>query len=312
MSSAQNRLRPILIAGPTASGKSALAAMLAERLGGTIINADSMQVYRELRILTARPSPAEEARVPHALYGFVAARDAYSAGRFVRDAAHAIAAARSEGRRPIVVGGTGLYFKALLEGLSPIPDIPEDVRAYWRDEAVRRGAEAMHAELTRLDPVMAARLLPSDTQRIVRAIEVVQATGRSLAEWQDLRGEPVLQEAETIRFVVAVDRAELHARADARFAAMMTAGAIDEARALADMQLDPSLPAMRAIGVRPLERMIRGEIGPAEAVELAQAETRQYIKRQETWLRGHMISWMPVETKEMESFARDILAFIRG
>jgi tRNA dimethylallyltransferase len=312
MSSAQNHLRPILIAGPTASGKSALAAMLAERLGGTIINADSMQVYRELRILTARPSPAEEARVPHALYGFVAARDAYSAGRFVRDAANAIAAARSEGRRPIVVGGTGLYFKALIEGLSPIPDIPNDVRAYWREEAVRRGAEAMHAELVRLDPVMAARLLPSDTQRIVRAIEVVQATGRSLAEWQDLRGDPVLQEAETLRFVVTVDRAGLHARADARFAAMMTAGAIDEVRALADMQLDPSLPAMRAIGVRPLERMIRGEIAPAEAVQLAQAETRQYIKRQETWLRGHMISWTPIETKQTECFERDILAFIRG
>lgn len=312
MSSAQNHLRPILIAGPTASGKSALATMLAERLGGTIINADSMQVYRELRILTARPSPAEEARVPHALYGFVAASEAYSAGRFVRDAAHAIAVARSEGRRPIIVGGTGLYFKALLEGLSPIPDIPEDVRAYWRTEAVRRGAEAMHADLSRLDPVMAARLLPSDTQRIVRAIEVVQATGRSLAEWQDLRGEPVVDEADAFRFVVTVDRAELHERADARFAAMMTAGAIDEVRTLSGMQLDPSLPAMRAIGVRPLERMIRGDIAPAEAVQLAQAETRQYIKRQETWLRGHMIAWKAVETKQMESLSRDILAFIRG
>lgn len=312
MSSTVPDLRPILIAGPTASGKSALAMAIAERVGGTIINADSMQVYRELRILTARPSPADEARVPHALYGFVPAGEAYSAGRFVRDAATAIASAEAEGRRPVIVGGTGLYFKALLEGLSPVPEISDEVRAHWRGEAARRGAEAMHSELSARDPVMAARLQPSDTQRIVRALEVMDSTGQSLAEWQALKGAPVLNESETVRLVVRVDRAELHARADTRFAGMMEEGASAEAQALRDLQLEPGLPAMRAIGVRPLIAVLAGELTVKEAVAASQAETRQYIKRQETWLKSHMISWKPIETKYMESFMRDIFAFIQG
>lgn len=312
MNVAGTDLRPILIAGPTASGKSALALAIAEEVGGTIINADSMQVYRELRVLTARPSLAEEARVPHALYGFVSAREAYSAGRFVRDAADAIAKARGEGRRPVVVGGTGLYFKALLEGLSPIPEVRDDVRAFWRAEAVRRGSGDLFRELERRDPVMAKRLAPSDAQRIVRALEVLDSTGRSLGAWQTQKGTPVLKETETIRFVVQVDRSELHARADARFAEMMEGGAIEEARALEEMQLNPGLPAMRAIGVAPLIRLLRGEIGSAAAVAAAQAETRQYIKRQDTWLRRHMISWTPLEKKQMQSSLRDIFAFIRS
>ncbi|MFT3730459.1 MAG: tRNA (adenosine(37)-N6)-dimethylallyltransferase MiaA [Hyphomicrobium sp.] len=311
MSSVDKHLWPILIAGPTASGKSALALAIAERAGGTVINADSMQVYSELRVLTARPSAEDEARAPHALYGFVPAREAYSAGRFVRDAAEAIAQARRAGRRPIIVGGTGLYFKALLEGLSPIPEVREDVRAYWRNEAAGYGAEALHQELSRRDPVMAARLQPSDVQRIVRALEVLESSGRSLAEWQALKGGPVLREAETFRFVVSVERAELHARADQRFARMIDEGAMAEVRALSDMQLDEGLPAMRAIGVKPLIRYSRGEVDLGGAVEAAQAETRQYIKRQETWLKSHMISWMPVKTKEMERSMRDIFAFIQ-
>lgn len=311
MSSTVPDLRPILIAGPTASGKSALAMAIAERVGGTIINADSMQVYRELRILTARPSPADEARVVHALYGFVPAGEAYSAGRFVRDAAAAIATAQAEGRRPVIVGGTGLYFKALLEGLSPVPEISEEVRAHWRGEGARRGAEAMHSELAARDPVMAARLQPSDTQRIVRALEVLDSTGRSLAEWQALKGAPVLNESETVRLVVRVDRAELHARADTRFARMMEEGASAEAQAVSDLQLDPGLPAMRAIGVRPLIGVLGGEMTLEEAVAASQAETRQYIKRQETWIKSHMISWKPIKTKYMESFERDIFAFIQ-
>lgn len=310
MSNDGTNLRPILIAGPTASGKSALAMAIAERVGGTIVNADSMQVYRELRILTARPTPADEARVPHTLYGFVPAAEAYSAGRFVRDAAEAIASAQARGERPIVVGGTGLYFKALLEGLSPVPEIRDDVRSYWRGEAERRGAEALHAELMARDEIMAARLQPADTQRIVRALEVLDSTGRSLSWWQTLKGAPVLNEAETVRLVVRVDRAELHARADARFAQMMRDSAAEEARALSDLQLDPGLPAMRAIGVRPLLGVLRGDMSLEEAVAASQAETRQYIKRQETWLRSHMISWTRVETKDMESSMRDIFAFI--
>lgn len=310
MSSVERDLRPVLIAGPTASGKSALAMAIAERTGGAIINADSMQVYRELRTLTARPSPEEEARVPHALYGMVPASEAYSAGRFVRDAAVAIAAARAEGRRSIIVGGTGLYFKALLEGLSPIPEIDPDVRAYWRAEGERLGAAALHDELAKRDPVMAARLSPSDLQRVTRALEVVQSTGQSLSYWQSLRGEPVIAEAETVRLVVASERAEMHARADARVDRMMREGAIEEVRALSELQLDPELPAMRAIGVRPLLRFLGGEGGLEDAVEGTKAETRQYIKRQETWLRRHMISWKPVTTKETESSMRDIFAFI--
>jgi tRNA dimethylallyltransferase len=297
MSAADRHLKPVLIAGPTASGKSALATAIAERAGGVIINADSMQVYRELRVLSARPTAEQEARVPHALYGFVPASDAYSVGGFVRDAGVAIAKAREEGRRPIIVGGTGLYFKALLEGLSPIPDIRDDVREHWRGEAERRGAAALHDDLQVRDPLMAARLAPTDTQRIVRALEVIASTGRSLAEWQTLRGERVLDEADTIRLVVGVDRTELHARADARFEGMMREGALDEARRLSALQLDPDLPAMRAIGVRPLVQLIRGEIDSEKAAAAAKAETRQYIKRQETWLKRHMISWNIVSMK---------------
>ena len=311
MSAAPDHTKPILIAGPTASGKSALAMAIAEHARGEIINADSMQVYRELRVLSARPTAQEEARVPHALYGFVPAGEAYSAGRFVRDAAGAIATARSAGRRPVIVGGTGLYFKALIEGLSPIPDIAADVRDYWRRAGEERGAGALHGELLLVDPAMAERLAPTDTQRIVRALEVIQSTGRSLAEWQSMRGEPVIDEAETVRFAVAGDRAELQARADARFDRMMREGALDEARALSALQLDPDLPAMRAIGVRPLLGFVAGKIGEDEARELAKAETRQYIKRQETWLKRNMITWNAIETKEMTSSLRDIFAFIQ-
>lgn len=303
-------LRPVLIAGPTASGKSALAMAIAERSGGAIINADSMQVYRELRILTARPSPEDEARVPHALYGSVPASEAYSAGRFVRDAAAAVAEARGEGRRPVIVGGTGLYFKALLEGLSPIPDIDPNVRAHWRGEGERLGAVALHGELAKRDPVMAARLASSDLQRIVRALEVIQSTGQSLSHWQSLRGEPVIAQNEAVCLLVSGERAELHARADARFERMMRSGAVEEVRALSELQLDADLPAMRAIGVRPLLRLLQGEGTVEEAVELAKAETRQYIKRQETWLKRHMIAWKPVSAKETTSSARDIFAFI--
>lgn len=312
MSATQRDLTPILIAGPTASGKSAIAMAIAVATDGTIINADSMQVYRELRVLTARPTSEDEARVPHALYGFVPASEAYSAGRFVRDAAAAIAKSLSEGRRPIIVGGTGLYFKALLEGLSPIPEVRADIREHWRAEAERRGASALHEDLARLDPIMATRLQPSDAQRIVRALEVLQSTGRSLAEWQMMRGKPVLEEPKTKRLVVGLDRAELHARADRRFESMIKSGAIEEVRALVDMQLDSGLPAMRAIGVTPISAVLAGESTLEQAVSSGQAETRQYIKRQETWLKRHMIAWKCIKAQYLESNMRDIFAFIRG
>jgi tRNA dimethylallyltransferase len=310
MSDAQNTLSPILIAGPTASGKSALAMAIAEHVGGVIINADSMQVYRELRILTARPSPEEEARLPHALYGFVPASEAYSAGRFVADVGDALATARQAGRRAVIVGGTGLYFKALLEGLSPIPAIEPAIREHWRAEAERRGAADLHRELTARDARMAARLAPSDTQRIVRALEVVEQTGRSLADWQQVRGTPVIDEAQAVRLLVTLDREDLHARADARFDRMVASGALDEAQALEVLQLNPDLPAMRAIGVRPLLAVVRGECSLEAAAQAAKAETRQYIKRQETWIKRHMITWISIHKKYMESKSRDIFAFI--
>jgi tRNA dimethylallyltransferase len=303
--------KAILIAGPTASGKSALALAVAERVGGVIINADSMQVYRELRILSARPTPEEEARVPHKLYGFVPAGEAYSAGRFVRDAAAAIAAARSDGRRPIIVGGTGLYFKALLEGLSPIPRIDDDIRNHWRAEAERRGAAALHRDLAQRDAAMAARLERADTQRVVRALEVIEQTGRSLAEWQRDRSPPVLDEAQTVELLLTLDRGEIHARADARFETMMAEGALQEAQALAGLAIDPSLPAMRAIGVRPLIAAFEGKYSLQEAVAAAKQETRHYVKRQETWYKSHMISWHHINAKYMESNIAEIFAFIQ-
>lgn len=304
-------MRPILIAGPTASGKSALAVALAERLGGTVINADSMQVYRELRILTARPAAADEARVPHALYGMVPASEAYSAGRFVSDARGALESACAAARRPIFVSGTGLYFKALLEGLSPIPPVDDEVRAYWRAEAQRSGSEALHALLAKQDPDMAVRLNPADTQRVVRALEVLQSSGRSLSDWQQQPGEPVIGATDCVRLAMLPDREALHARADKRFDQMVEAGAYAEAQALADLGLDPDLPAMRAIGVAPLVAAAAGEISLTAAIERAKAETRQYIKRQETWLHRHMITWNNINSQSMESSMASAFAFIQ-
>ncbi len=302
--------RPILIAGPTASGKSALALALAQQLGGVVINADSMQVYRELRVLTARPPIEDEARAPHWLYGHVPAAEAYSAGRFVMDATAAIARATSEGLRPIIAGGTGLYFKALLEGLSPVPPIPDEIRTKWRDMEKANGAYAVWQVLTERDPVMAFQLEPNDGQRIVRALEVHEATGTSLAEWQSRPGVPVLAQDATIRLVVMPEREEVAARCDARFDAMMAAGALEEVGALAALDLSPDLPAMRALGVRPLLQHLNGELTLEAAIERAKTETRQYAKRQLTWINGNMRSWKHVSTQEMERIDRDKMAFI--
>lgn len=302
---------PILIAGPTASGKSALALSLAERIGGVVINADSMQVYSELEILTARPTAADLARAPHALYGFVSARDAYSVGRFVVDARRAIEDAAARGLRPIFVGGTGLYFKALLDGLAPVPPVAESIRSHWRAEAERLGARQLHAHLAEKDPEMAARLRPSDTQRIVRALEVLDSSGRSLAVWQEMREPPLIDEARTIRFALAPARAELHARVDARFDQMIALGALDEAARLDAMQLAVDLPAMRAIGVAPLIAAVNRKLPLEAAIGEAKAQTRQYIKRQETWLKRNMISWTNVKTKEKEKITEDCLILIQ-
>lgn len=274
------------MAGPTASGKSVLALDLAERFGGVVINADAMQVYREMRVLTARPDDAAEARAPHKLYGFLPATEGFSAARWRERAVEEIRAAHAAGRLPIVVGGTGLYLKALTQGLSPVPEIPEDVRARVRARVQEIGPNAFHAEFAIRDAAMAARLRPSDPQRLARAAEVLEATGVSLAEWQGRASA-----GEGFRFVTLLllpPREILHAACDARFASMVEEGALDEAAAMRALHLDPALPATRAVGLRELIRHLAGEIGLAEAIDLAQAATRQYAKRQITWFRNQL------------------------
>jgi len=250
-----------------------------------------MQVYRELEVLTARPSRSEEASVPHRLYGVVSAAKAYSVGRWLDDVARAIGEARGEGRLPILVGGTGLYFKALTEGLAPVPDIPENLRAYWRDEAERLGRDALEAVLASRDPTMAARLDRADPQRIVRALEVIDATGVSLAEWQGGNAAPVLKSAGALRLVVAPERKPLYAAIDARFDQMLESGAIEEVCRLMSLNLDPGLPAMRAHGVRELGAYLAGATSLEEAVAKAKTETRRYAKRQMTWARRYLTDW---------------------
>ena len=285
------RPKAILIAGPTASGKSAAALDLAQRFGGIVINADSMQVYRELAVLTARPSQAEMQRAPHCLYGTVPASEPYSVGRFLEDAAQALRDAKVEGRRPVFIGGTGLYFKALTEGLAQVPDVPPEIRAHWRGEAERIGTEGLHRALQARDPVMAARLRPSDPQRLLRALEVIDATSVSLAEWQGADAEAVLHPEGLLRIVIAPEREPLYAAIDARFDRMIEQGAIEEVRALLALGLDHALPAMRAHGVRELAAYLAGDSSLEAAVEKAKTESRRYAKRQMTWARRFMQDW---------------------
>jgi tRNA dimethylallyltransferase len=283
--------RAVLLAGPTASGKSALALALAERLGGVVINADSMQVYRDLRILTARPAPEDEARVPHRLYGHVDAAENYSAGRWCLEAGEAIAAAERDGLLPILVGGTGLYFKTLTRGLAAVPPIPPEVRAAVRGRLEREGAAPLYAELRSRDPQTARRLMPGDGARITRALEVLEATGRSLTDWHREAMTPVLDPTAAVKVFLALDRTELYGRIDARFERMLAAGALAEAAALARRVLAPSLPAMKALGVPGLIRHLKGEITLAEAAEASKRDSRRYSKRQETWFRNQLPDW---------------------
>jgi tRNA dimethylallyltransferase len=283
--------RAVLLAGPTASGKSGLALALAERLGGVIVNADSMQVYRDLRILTARPSPEDEARVPHRLYGHVDAAESYSTGRWCLEAGEVIAAAERDGRLPIVVGGTGLYFKTLTQGLAAVPPIPPDVRSAVRGRLEREGVALLYADLTQRDPETARRLMPNDRARITRALEVVETTGRSLTDWHRETMVPVLDPATVVKVFLALDRAELYRRIDVRFDRMLAAGALAEVAALAGRGLSPSLPAMKALGVPWLIRHLQGEITLAEAAEAGKRDSRRYSKRQETWFRNQLPDW---------------------
>jgi len=299
--------KAVLIAGPTASGKSALALELALAAGGVVINADSMQVYRDLRIITARPTDGDEARVPHRLYGHVDAAVNFSAGAWVGDAAKALEEAKAEGRLPIFIGGTGLYFKALTVGLSVVPPIPAEVREDVRARLERNGVEALHAELAASDPRAAERLNLRDRTRIARALEVVEATGRSLLDWHH-EGQPPLLPRDSFRAVfLAPERDELYARIDARFEAMLVAGALKEVERLADRNLDPLLPAMKAHGVPALIRHLRGELSLEQAATIGRADTRHYAKRQFTWFRHQLPEFEWVKPEEMRNWLATIV-----
>ena len=286
------RFASILLAGPTASGKSRLALELAARHGGVIVNADSMQVYGELRVLTARPSPADEAAAPHRLYGHVPAATRYSVGRWLGDVAAVLDAVHREGRVAIVVGGTGLYFKALTEGLAAVPAIPADLRAAVLAESVGVATPDLHARLAAIDPEDAAAIRVNDRARVLRALEVVTATGRSLADWRRVAAAPPLVDPSSAkRIVLAPDRAELHRRIAARAARMLDEGARAEVAALAALRLDPDLPAMKALGVRELMALEAGVLSRDEALATIATETRRYAKRQMTWFRNQMADW---------------------
>jgi tRNA dimethylallyltransferase len=250
-----------------------------------------MQVYRDLRVVTARPTHADEARVPHRLYGHVDAAETYSTGHWLRDVASVLTQLRAEGALPVLVGGTGLYFKLLSGGIATVPAIPSAVRDPLRRRLAEEGPEALHAELARLDPPSAERLSLRDGTRIVRALEVIEATGRPLRSWHDENAAPLLAGADVAKIFLAPDRTALRERIEKRFDAMMTQGALEEVRALAARGLDPLSPVMKAHGVPWLVRHLRGEISLDAAVEQAKADTRRYAKRQFTWFRNQLPDW---------------------
>ena len=285
----------VLLAGPTASGKSRLAAEMAAERGGIVINADSMQVYRELRVLSARPAPEDEAAAPHRLYGHVGAVTRYSVGAWLADVAPLLAEAMRGGQPLIIVGGTGLYFKALTEGLASVPPIPAAVREAIAAEAASADSAALHARLAALDPEDASQIRPSDRSRILRALEVFATTGRSLASWKGLAGAPPLVPPDKAeRLVLMQETVELHRRIAARAEAMVASGGIEEARVLGTLGLDPAVPAMKAIWVREFLAHLSGKLSLEEALTAIKTETRRYAKRQRTWIRNQMADWRHV------------------
>lgn len=308
--------KPILIAGATASGKSSLALILAKEFDGVIVNADSCQIYKELSIISARPSADEMEQVPHRLYGHVSGSHAYSTGAWLHDVEKVLDEISGLGKQPIFVGGTGLYYKALLEGLSKVPEIDGEVRQFWREEAERLGAPALYKVLQEKDPLMAAELKAGDTQRIVRALEVMVGTGHSLKLWQAENSEPLLKFDNVHGFVVSWGREVLYARINHRFEEMVkeggSLGGLAEVRALLELGFDESLPIMRALGVPELAGYIRGRFSLEEAVALAQQQTRRYAKRQLTWLRRNMIAWKSLDAQHMERLLPEIFHKIQN
>lgn len=284
----------VLIAGPTASGKSALGIRLAQALNGVVINADSMQVYQDLRVITARPTPEEEAEAPHHLYGHVDASVNFSVGRYVADAVEVLREVKGR-KLPIFVGGTGLYFKALTEGLSDIPAVPDEIREEVRRESEGLQTPELHRLLMERDPATARTLRPSDRLRVQRALEIFAATGQPLVSFHGARQPGPLANVPVVKLFLAPEREELRRRIDQRFLAMMERGALDEVKALGERNLGPMLPAMRAHGVPGLLAYLRGEIPLDEAIAKGQGDTRRYAKRQFTWFRHQLPDWQWAE-----------------
>lgn len=286
----------ILITGPTASGKSALSLDLAARYGGVVINADSMQVYDTLRILTARPSDREMAGIEHRLYGHVPASETYSTGAWTRDLAPVLDEIRERNRLPIIIGGTGLYFKALTGGLSAMPPVPAALREALRAELAAQGAAALHDALSRDDAEAAARIRPGDGQRILRALEVKRASGRSILAFQAESGPVLVDPDRALKLVVEPERALLRQRIDRRFSTMLEEGAVEEVKRVLALELSPDLPVMKAIGVPQIAAMLAGTMTREQVVETASAATRQYAKRQMTWFRNQLgPDWIRVD-----------------
>lgn len=300
----------IVIAGPTASGKSGLALAIARAFDGVVINADSMQVYDVLRVITARPSALEEAQAPHRLYGVLAPSVNCSATLWKEMAAEAMAEAWAQGRLPVVVGGTGLYLRTLMQGISPVPDIPAEIRAATRAQLAEMGNAAFHARLAGRDPVMAARLDPANSQRLARAWEVIEASGKSLAEWQALAPEGAVA-ARWLTLFLDPPRNILYANCDHRFELMLAQGGLDEVRALLSLGLDPTLPAMKALGVPELAALLKGEMTNQQAVVAAQKATRNYAKRQLTWFRHQLEKPEVVSAQLSERIFEEIFAKVR-
>lgn len=279
--------RIIVIGGPTASGKSAIAMELARELNGAVINADSMQVYAELPILTAQPDAAARATAPHRLYGVLSAAEICSAARWADLAWAAVEDAVRAGLQPIVVGGTGLYIQVLMRGLSPVPEIPPEIRQETRKLLGQLGPEAFHARLAGRDPAGTGRLRPTDPQRLARAWEVLEATGRSLADWQ-AEGSPVRQDVEFLPFVLNPNREALYEAIDRRFAEMVQGGALEEVSALSRMNLPAQVPALKALGVQEILSYLAGETDLPTAIVTGQQSSRRYAKRQRTWFRNQL------------------------
>jgi len=301
----------ILIHGPTASGKTDLSVALAKRLNGEVINADSMQVYSDLKVISARPTEAEMADVPHHLFGHVAASERYSTGRWLDAAETVVDDVLRRGKVPIVIGGTGLYHLALTEGLSEIPPVPEDIRADVAEIAKKGGAPALRDRLEAVDPDMASRLGAGDRQRLARALEVWLATGKSISSFQGSKSRPVLNPGEWMGIALTPPRARLYARIDRRFEGMLMEGAMEEARGLIKQDLDPELPAMKAHGIPWLLAYLRGELSAQAAAESAKRDTRRYAKRQFTWIGRQFPFWPRIPSMSLDDRMRVIFALYR-